>query len=52
MKCIDESRLELNDLNYKILYLVEKLENSIQQYGKSILNKSLCFMNQKCAKYS
>ena len=35
MKCLEESRQELNNMNYKIINLVEKLENSIQQYGNS-----------------
>jgi hypothetical protein len=37
MKCLEESRQELNNMNYKIINLVEKLENSIQQYGKEIV---------------
>jgi uncharacterized coiled-coil protein SlyX len=33
-KCVDESRTILINLNTKLSQLVDKLENSIQQYGK------------------
>jgi hypothetical protein len=33
IKCIDELKIEQSDFNNKLTSLIDKLENSIQQYG-------------------
>jgi hypothetical protein len=33
IKCIDDLKIEQNHLNIKLTTLIDKLENSIQQYG-------------------